>query len=738
MILRRLLLTLLVALMPKYMPDHIQASTAAPAPYLYYFSDKLHEFIIERADGTDTHVLGDGLMPHANRVRGPGWSPSGKWFAWTGIQQNTEDDSSNILWEHHFIVSADNTQRLNLLDDIPANANMVWAPDRDLLLVTSQDETVSADNSVIHNFAALINLENRTRLVLEDKTYPGELSGEDFTGFWIGQQFVLENPNYSQSPSDTFWIGDETGIHKQISLPHVISQHIESDVYDDSAGIYQTFQSFSASGEVAYRTENNLVVENLLTGQMTNLPVVVGLYNNVTIQWSPDGSHGILTDGHDTWLVSPGTAQLTNEAVPPNPSTQSSNALQQIWSPNSQHALILSGDTLYHLNVVTAQLDKVPIEGQSINWSWRSDTQAFIYACPAYEAPQAPALLVDFAAGTTQNIFVPDLSTEIPQLKLSPDTLHLLMIGEGSNLYQLQPYSEQQLRPPAGAWRSDPGGDMLWNKDSQWALTFKRGFFGQHYLGVIRADGHYQRDLSFIYDPVSSISLNWLPPQVNPANLSPALSRPLFVQPKQVLTGQDWSFGLIWSPDGKRLLSENGDEPTSVQLWNIASRKGVPIVLKPDDTHGLGWTQNEKGEFVPALTTATQAQGSWSGLYPLAYSPNGTQVIISGGKDNFPPGVYDTKSQNLIYRLDVFKGDIYSASYSPDGRLLAVASPFASAYIWDTTTWNIVATLPEVATSVAFSPDGKQIAAGTSWNVNLYDVRDLITATLCTQQNACF
>ncbi len=104
------------------------------APYLYYFSDKLKAFVIERADGTDTRLLGAGLMklttqgevdPFGFWVSGPGWSPSGKWFAWTTAQANNYNQSG----DKPYIISADGTHRVTLLDNLE-NAQISWAPTR--------------------------------------------------------------------------------------------------------------------------------------------------------------------------------------------------------------------------------------------------------------------------------------------------------------------------------------------------------------------------------------------------------------------------------------------------------------------------------------------------------------------------------------------------------------------------------------------------------------------------------
>src|SRR5258708_2808839 len=80
----------------------------ADNPYIYYYSGDLNAFVIEHADGTDTRVLGKGLMPIPDAyssyyMGGPGWSPSGKWFAWTAAQESSGGSSG----DKPYVISAD-------------------------------------------------------------------------------------------------------------------------------------------------------------------------------------------------------------------------------------------------------------------------------------------------------------------------------------------------------------------------------------------------------------------------------------------------------------------------------------------------------------------------------------------------------------------------------------------------------------------------------------------------------
>jgi WD40 repeat protein len=72
-----------------------------------------------------------------------------------------------------------------------------------------------------------------------------------------------------------------------------------------------------------------------------------------------------------------------------------------------------------------------------------------------------------------------------------------------------------------------------------------------------------------------------------------------------------------------------------------------------------------------------------------------------------------TDEGNTKVDLDVLEG--VSGGYSPDGKLFAVASEYGYARVWDTASWQEVATLRGYLLcphSVAFPVDGKRLATG--------------------------
>jgi hypothetical protein len=100
------------------------------APYLYYYSHALNGIVVERADGTDSRLIGQGLIQYPKQVTevfGPGWSPDGRWFAWrTGHAWG---------WSEGAVVSVDGKKSLDLLRNFHCVRSMVWSPDSQYLMV---------------------------------------------------------------------------------------------------------------------------------------------------------------------------------------------------------------------------------------------------------------------------------------------------------------------------------------------------------------------------------------------------------------------------------------------------------------------------------------------------------------------------------------------------------------------------------------------------------------------------
>jgi hypothetical protein len=101
------------------------------APYLYYYSHALNGIVIERADGTDSRLIGQGLIQDPKQLFAvaatPGWSPDGRWFGWITWHLRG--------WNEGAVVSVDGITSLPILRQFACVYIMEWSPDSRYLLV---------------------------------------------------------------------------------------------------------------------------------------------------------------------------------------------------------------------------------------------------------------------------------------------------------------------------------------------------------------------------------------------------------------------------------------------------------------------------------------------------------------------------------------------------------------------------------------------------------------------------
>jgi hypothetical protein len=109
------------------------AQRDAEPPYLYYYSRMLGGIIIERADGSDSRHLGADVIPAGlTGLGGPGWSPSGRYFA---VYRVIYSDSGGGTGDA-YLMDASGARRVPWLQTVRVTHRMMWSPDgEDLLLV---------------------------------------------------------------------------------------------------------------------------------------------------------------------------------------------------------------------------------------------------------------------------------------------------------------------------------------------------------------------------------------------------------------------------------------------------------------------------------------------------------------------------------------------------------------------------------------------------------------------------
>lgn len=93
----------------------------------------LNGVVVERADGSDSRILGQGMVEdplNADALRSGGWSPSGRWLAFITLQ-NHEFGSRPA--KGYAVNTAGET--LSILNAFDCIYNMLWHPTEDTLFI---------------------------------------------------------------------------------------------------------------------------------------------------------------------------------------------------------------------------------------------------------------------------------------------------------------------------------------------------------------------------------------------------------------------------------------------------------------------------------------------------------------------------------------------------------------------------------------------------------------------------
>jgi len=200
---------------------------------------------------------------------------------------------------------------------------------------------------------------------------------------------------------------------------------------------------------------------------------------------------------------------------------------------------------------------------------------------------------------------------------------------------------------------------------------------------------------------------------------------------------------IAFHPDGQTILTTTGSE--AAKIWSVPTLSLLPVTIGRSDEKVLTFAFSPGGEQVATTSRfedvkirdtrtgrlETTLEGTTSTSFAV-FSPDGRQVVTT----TFEGAgiVWNPVRARIIKVLEdnnTFNMELNSATFSTDGKMIILTSPYKKATFWDTESGNLLGYFTSkrgFIQSILFSPDGQKVITTTGddraevWDTKTFNV----------------
>ncbi|KAL3605281.1 hypothetical protein FPOAC2_00224 [Fusarium poae] len=188
-------------------------------------------------------------------------------------------------------------------------------------------------------------------------------------------------------------------------------------------------------------------------------------------------------------------------------------------------------------------------------------------------------------------------------------------------------------------------------------------------------------------------------------------------------------------PFVKTISGENGDWDLCLQTFEGHGKEVTGVAFSPDGRMLASSSHDKKVRIWSTETWSIRhaLDKHNSAIKSIAFSPDSKSLVSTSSDGNMY--VWDAEEGIFRQPLERQSGSVSSSVFSPDGNKLATASRDGNLLLWDTSTYGTFDNLTinkrpkKHVTDVAFSPDGTKLASSShdkiEPNVRLWDLKEM-------------